>query len=267
MPWPKGRPQPESTKKKTAAAARLRAIWDGPRMHAQLIVARTASVRVRRGVPLTEEHKRHIGAKSRGSTGEHLRRFQALGHAANRGRIQPDEERQRRSKSARGRRLGQESRAKIAASLRGHGVTEKTRQKMSASAAARIKRWVGRYDFVDASGRTHRMRSDWERQIATQLDQLNLTWQYEPCVLHLSTGRSYTPDFFVDEWKCFLEVKGWSGYGGGVKKVQAARRDGHRVALVTRVPMTQSFIGLVSQAPADIIRVNGSFSGLTCSVD
>lgn len=53
------------------------------------------------------------------------------------------------------------------------------------------------------------MRSCWELSFATYLDDLNLSWQYEPETFVLKDGSGYTPDFYVESWQSYVEVKGW----------------------------------------------------------
>ena len=52
------------------------------------------------------------------------------------------------------------------------------------------------------------MRSSWERKFAKFLDAANLIWEYEPKCFDL-VERVYHPDFYVHDWKCFVEIKGY----------------------------------------------------------
>lgn len=56
-------------------------------------------------------------------------------------------------------------------------------------------------------------KSSWEAKTAQYFDDLGLTWSYEPAAFTAEvshTGKKcYRPDFFVEEWQCFVEVKGW----------------------------------------------------------
>lgn len=51
------------------------------------------------------------------------------------------------------------------------------------------------------------MRSSWEVAFAEYLDDLELTWSYEPKTFELSIG-GYTPDFYVKDWHSYVEIKG-----------------------------------------------------------
>jgi hypothetical protein len=50
-------------------------------------------------------------------------------------------------------------------------------------------------------------RSAWEANYARILDHLGHTWSYEPQTFELGEG-SYTPDFWVEDTKSYVEVKG-----------------------------------------------------------
>lgn len=51
-------------------------------------------------------------------------------------------------------------------------------------------------------------RSNWEANYARILNEQKIQWSYEPETFNLSNGRTYTPDFKIDEKK-FVELKGW----------------------------------------------------------
>jgi hypothetical protein len=52
------------------------------------------------------------------------------------------------------------------------------------------------------------MRSSWEVTVAGYLTKQGTQWLYEPETFSLP-GCTYTPDFFIPEWGCYWEVKGW----------------------------------------------------------
>lgn len=78
------------------------------------------------------------------------------------------------------------------------------------------------------------MRSSWEVTTAKRMDELGLTWFYEPVALLLSDGRRYIPDFFLVEWGSYLEVKGWPD---NIEKFDLAVRDGFKIFLIDEVPI------------------------------
>jgi len=52
-------------------------------------------------------------------------------------------------------------------------------------------------------------RSSWEVKYAKLLDLLGVYWDYEKYRFLLSDGTFYVPDFYVYDWKIFIEVKGY----------------------------------------------------------
>jgi hypothetical protein len=64
-----------------------------------------------------------------------------------------------------------------------------------------------------AKGRRYvEMRSWWEVAFAEWCDKQKLKWRYEPKRFNIGKGDYngvfYTPDFFVINWNCYIEVKG-----------------------------------------------------------
>jgi hypothetical protein len=49
-------------------------------------------------------------------------------------------------------------------------------------------------------------RSKLEAKWAVFYDQLGLSWRYEPGPFDLG-DRTYTPDFWIEEWRCHVEIK------------------------------------------------------------
>jgi len=70
-----------------------------------------------------------------------------------------------------------------------------------------INGWGKRSKYVDKLGRNFIFKSTWELAFAKRLDELNLCWDYEPKHFPLSNGKSYIPDFFVEN-KNWIEIKG-----------------------------------------------------------
>lgn len=52
------------------------------------------------------------------------------------------------------------------------------------------------------------MRSSYEIAFAKWLDKKKLTWEYELKRFYLK-DRTYVPDFWIEEWKSWIEIKGW----------------------------------------------------------
>lgn len=51
-------------------------------------------------------------------------------------------------------------------------------------------------------------RSYWEANFAKWCDLSNIKWQYEPKMFDLG-NTTYTPDFYLLEFDCWIEIKGW----------------------------------------------------------
>ena len=77
------------------------------------------------------------------------------------------------------------------------------------------------------------MRSQWEVVFAAYLDHKGLTWKYEPRSFDLKNGSSYIPDFWVEEWKTYIEVKPSWRLSEGMEKGAAFRNLGFVIEVVT----------------------------------
>lgn len=96
--------------------------------------------------------------------------------------------------------------------------------------AIRNAHGIGPYEYLDRRGRLLHFKSGegFELGFARWLDEQELTWTYEHDVLLLSTGEHYIPDFWVEEWKTYIEIKGFLYH----KKTQQAIDDGHQVLML-----------------------------------
>lgn len=128
--------------------------------------------------------------------------------------------------------------------------TPENRAKRSAATKARwsdpikAEAWVakvvknshhGRYPYECRLGRRFVFKSgdDWERGFARWLDSKGLDWDYEPKVLRLSDGHRYIPDFWVAEWRTFIELK--ATHRDTLKAEQAQREGWPMVILQGRI--------------------------------
>jgi len=53
-----------------------------------------------------------------------------------------------------------------------------------------------------------KFKSNWEANMARIFNFLELTWYYEPQIFKLKSS-FYCPDFYIKDWNCFIEVKGY----------------------------------------------------------
>lgn len=84
-------------------------------------------------------------------------------------------------------------------------------------------------EYVDRRGRLWRFKSTWELAFAQGLDELGVSWLYEPCRLLLLSGRVYVPDFWIEEWQQYVEIK---AAHRSAEKAEQAIAEGHRVEIL-----------------------------------
>ena len=82
------------------------------------------------------------------------------------------------------------------------------RERISLQNGERARKWF-RYSYKRKDGTVVNVKSRAELAYASYLDNLGVAWSYEPIWLCLSNGSRYLPDFYVTEWKCYIEIKGW----------------------------------------------------------
>ncbi len=116
-----------------------------------------------------------------------------------------------------------------------------------AEAAVRNSHYA-RYEYLDRGGRLYTFKSGdaWERGFARWLDAQGLTWWYEPHVLLLSDGRRYVPDFYVEAWNTYVELK---ASHRPTDKAQLAVSDGHRIIVLQGLDAIRRFMEEHAAAP------------------
>ena len=62
------------------------------------------------------------------------------------------------------------------------------------------------------------MKSSWELKFARFLTLSGIKWKYEPKIFNLG-NITYTPDFYLSDSNCYIEIKGW-WRDNGHQKVQ-----------------------------------------------
>lgn len=65
----------------------------------------------------------------------------------------------------------------------------------------------GKYDAKHTWYGENWFRSKLETLWAVFFDQLGLTWSYEPKTFEFKNGDKYTPDFWIKDWRCYVEIK------------------------------------------------------------
>lgn len=130
---------------------------------------------------------------------------------------------------ARGKPHTEERRAKERASQRARFARPEERLRLVEHCLKIAFRTPGRrHELLDRRGRLHVMRSRQEVRFAEALDRAVLDWHYESARLLLSTGEVYVPDFYVEQWTSYLELKG-NESRFPLTKVRQAISDGHPV--------------------------------------
>jgi hypothetical protein len=111
-----------------------------------------------------------------------------------------------------------EAKLKFSDIFTGRKFSIETRKKMSKSAAERIR--TGKCKLNSNGNGYFRkdlncyFRSNWEANFARICNYENLNWQYEPDTFFLKSGKTYTPDFKIDN--VYYEIKGrWLGEAFG----------------------------------------------------
>ena len=111
--------------------------------------------------------------------------------------------------------------------------SEETKKKISAKLSVNNK--GGRCKWYEVSDQ--KVQGTWERNIALKLNELNIKWiklktnkdtlQYE---LDGKT-KSYTPDFYLEDYNTFLEVKGF-WWGNDKNKMEAVIKQHSNIKIV-----------------------------------
>lgn len=103
-----------------------------------------------------------------------------------------------------------EGKAKLSLILKGRKFSHESRHNMSKGASRRVRENNNHYErgrggFREDLG--HYVRSSWEANFARILKIQGKNYEYEPKTFVLASGKTYTPDFFVENM--FYEVKGY----------------------------------------------------------
>ncbi len=79
-------------------------------------------------------------------------------------------------------------------------------------------------------------RSSWEANYARYLNHLGIQWQYEPKTFKLSSGKNYTPDFYLTDKDTYIEIKGhW--FEASLKKFKEFRKEFPHIKVVLIDPV------------------------------
>lgn len=102
---------------------------------------------------------------------------------------------------------------RFGAAISGH--TDETRQKIGEKLSVNNK--GGRCKWYEVNGQL--VQGTWERDLALKFDEMGIVWRKiktnSYTIQYTMDGRQrhYTPDFYLEDYKLFLEVKGyWRGH-------------------------------------------------------
>lgn len=152
------------------------------RRHPPEICAKISAIAIARS--LTPEGKAHLSSIRKGKTMSEDARIRIAAKLAN-------------------RVFSKEHRFKLSQSAYGRVLDETTKQKISKRKLVGHKRWP-RFDYAGT-----RFRSTWEVFVAKAFDARGIRWQYEPRHFPVAKAMGYRPDFYLPDFDCFWEIKGW----------------------------------------------------------
>lgn len=95
-------------------------------------------------------------------------------------------------------------------------------------------RMFQRIAFTDRKSRHFVLKSEWEKTFAEWLDKHLLDWMYEPVAIDLKNGSRYFPDFWIEQWQSFVEIK---GRAWGLEKVRKAIALGYKIEVLRSVSL------------------------------
>lgn len=155
----------------------------------------------------------------------------------NKGRVVPEEERRRISKTMKRVRrttspiwnkgLKKKDHPGIASAAKKNSLLSKGKSRPFTS----VRQGIRRFWYYGPKGRM-RMRSSWEVAYARWLDEQEVDWLYEP-ICFVTNEFSYTPDFYLSVGDKFVEIKGYKGEVDE-RKIQAVQRNWRTTLLVLR---------------------------------
>jgi hypothetical protein len=181
----------------------------------------------RKGKHLSEEHRQHI--RDSALRGENNPMFGRCGKnhprygisTPRRGTHLPDEWREKIKQSA-PRGVNHHLFKKFGTEHPKYGVkiSEESKRKLSEAKMGALNPQYGRPPprgsgsgrgswFVCGDGQKIWLRSTYEVRVARALTKMKIVWLYEPSAFELDGLHPYHPDFYLPEYKMWLEVKGW----------------------------------------------------------
>lgn len=103
-------------------------------------------------------------------------------------------------------------------------MSKEARRKLSVDQSIRNR--GGKCKWFEYNGQ--KVQGTWELNVAKKLDEMNIKWKKlsskKDVIGYVLNGKekSYTPDFYLEEYKLYLEIKGY-WWGNDKEKMQAVR--------------------------------------------
>ena len=92
-------------------------------------------------------------------------------------------------------------------------------------------------EAIKARYQQHLFRSRTEARWAVFFDQMQISWEYEPEGFVLEGGTPYLPDFWLQDFGLFVEIKGFLPTGNELKKCKVLQEGtGRGVVLFRGIP-------------------------------
>lgn len=91
------------------------------------------------------------------------------------------------------------------------------------------------YDYQHSNGTTYKVQGKWELAFIHWLDDNNLNFKCHsgrlPYVIN-GVNKSYYPDFWVDDWNCWVDIKNDYHYSLQKEKFEILKTSGYKIKLV-----------------------------------
>jgi hypothetical protein len=98
------------------------------------------------------------------------------------------------------------------------------------------------YDYVHSNGTTYKVQGTWELEFIKWLDENNLNFNcHKGRLEYILNGekKSYYPDFFVEEWNQYVDIKNDYHYSISTEKFEALKNQGYDIKLIFKTELEQ----------------------------
>lgn len=102
-----------------------------------------------------------------------------------------------------------------------------------------ISRW---YDYKHSDGTVYKVQGTWELAFIQWLDENDMKFKCHRGRISYQlngTEKNYYPDFWVDEWNCWVDIKNKYHYSLQESKFKALEDAGHKIKLIFKQELEQ----------------------------